>query len=287
MEDELAAKQVLLDFELIALLVLAIGVLFYTLASGRRQRGEPVLQSVEYDFFDLFLMFFPAMLFLMNPLLEVMMLSKQQGEKSAPETPAGLVAIFTMLVNLGFYFVVGVMTFGIIEWVRGRRVVALFGLDRLHPFVIALASIFLGVLSVFLCGSLVGNWSSDYLEGIFGKLDAQAPVEVFENSDTIIHLALSIVMACIAAPIAEEFLFRGYMYGTLRRLTHPIFAAIVVGALFAVVHSNLPALLPLWVFSILLCLAYEWTRCLWVPIGMHAVFNAANIALMLWPLPVE
>ncbi len=288
MEDELAAKQVLLDFELVSLLVLAIGVLLYSFSAGRRRALEGPGISGDYDLFDLFLMFFPAMLFLINPLAEVLLLSNSDAVKPEPKEPAtGLVAIFTMLVNLGFYFVVGVMTFGILEWVRGRKVTVLFGLNRLHPAVIAVASIFLGVLSVFLCGSLIGTWSSDYLEGIFGTLDEQAPVEVFENSDSVIHLALSILMACVAAPVAEEFLFRGYMYGTMRRLTHPIFASIVVGALFAVAHSNLPALLPLWVFSVMLSLAYEWTRCLWVPIGMHAVFNAANIALMLWPLPVE
>lgn len=290
MEDELAAKQVLLDFELVTLLVLVIGVLLYALLPGRRRDPAESRLPGDFDHFDLFLMLFPAMLFLINPIFEVLMLSQPEAAPTEAEAEApatGLVAIFTMLVNLGFYFVVGVMTFGIIEWIRGRKVAVLFGLDRLHPLVIALASIFLGVLSVFLCGSLVGTWSSEYLEGIFGKLDEQAPVEMFQNSDTILHLGLSILMACVAAPIAEEMLFRGYMYGTLRRLTHPVFASIVVGALFAVAHSNLPALLPLWAFSILLSLAYEWTRCLWVPIGMHAVFNAANIALMLWPLPVE
>jgi membrane protease YdiL (CAAX protease family) len=56
---------------------------------------------------------------------------------------------------------------------------------------------------------------------------------------------------------------------------------VIIGGLFAVVHGNLPALLPLWVFSLLLTIAYEATRCLWVPIGMHAFFNAANIVLMM------
>ena len=106
---------------------------------------------------------------------------------------------------------------------------------------------------------------------------------MFQESNSVVHLVLSIVMACIAAPVVEEFLFRGYMYGTLRRLTNPVFAAVVIGALFAVVHGNLPALLPLWVFSILLSFAYEMTRCLWVPVGMHVFFNVANIVLMLMP----
>jgi membrane protease YdiL (CAAX protease family) len=133
----------------------------------------------------------------------------------------------------------------------------------------------------------VGGISNTYLEGVFGELEVQEPVKMFQESKSIVHLSLSIIMACIAAPVVEEFLFRGYMYGTVKRLTNPVFAAVIIGGLFAVVHGNLPALLPLWVFSILLCLAYELTRCLWVPVGMHVFFNAANIVLMLMPESAE
>jgi membrane protease YdiL (CAAX protease family) len=142
-------------------------------------------------------------------------------------------------------------------------------------------------ISLLICAWAVGEISNSYLEGIFGDLEVQEPVRMFQESKSIAHLSLSILMACIAAPVVEEFLFRGYMYGTLRRLTNPVFAAVIIGGLFAVVHGNLPALLPLWVFSILLCLAYEFTRCLWVPVGMHVFFNAANIVLMLMPESAE
>ena len=144
-----------------------------------------------------------------------------------------------------------------------------------------------GVASLLLCAWAVGEFSNFYLKGIFGDLEVQEPVKMFQDSQSTLHLSLSIFLACIAAPLVEEFLFRGYMYGTLRRLTNPVFAAIIIGALFAVVHGNLPALLPLWVFSILLCLAYELTGCLWVSVGMHIFFNAANIVLMLMPEPAK
>lgn len=144
-----------------------------------------------------------------------------------------------------------------------------------------------GVASLVICAWAVGEFSTSYLEGIFGELEVQEPVKMFQESDSLMHLSLSILMACVAAPVVEEFLFRGYMYGTLRRLTNPVFAAVIIGGLFAVVHGNLPALLPLWVFSLLLSIVYEVTRCLWVPVGMHIFFNAANIVLMLMPEAAE
>jgi membrane protease YdiL (CAAX protease family) len=280
--DELAAKQVLLDFELITLIALAVGVAYYALLR-RVQRREPSLEPVDYDMFDLVLMFFPAVLFLMNPIVEAIMASS--GEAKPVEPPKN--DIFTIFVNIGYFAFVGIMTCGIIEWIRNRRVVDLFGLRELSLPKIVVISILGGVASLLICAWAVGGMSNSYLEGVFGELEVQEPVKMFQESKSIVHLSLSIVMACIAAPVVEEFLFRGYMYGTVKRLTNPVFAAVIIGGLFAVVHGNLPALLPLWVFSILLCLAYEFTRCLWVPVGMHVFFNAANIVLMLMPESAE
>ena len=70
--DELAAKQVLLDFELITLIAMALGVAFYVLLRRMRRQGES-LELIDYDMLDLVLMFFPAILFLMNPIVEAVM----------------------------------------------------------------------------------------------------------------------------------------------------------------------------------------------------------------------
>lgn len=286
MNDEAAAKFVLLDFELLALLALALGVGAYAILRPRRMQWMAPAGAADFDFFDLILMFFPALLFLLNPVIEawVSMRAATEGAEAAvaDKTKGGIGAILT---NLGYFLFVGVMTYGLLEWVRNRRVSELFGLNRLRLAPILLYSILGGVFSVWICGVVIGDFTSRYLEGIFGKLELQEPVRLLRESNSPVYLGLSIFLACGVAPLVEEMLFRGYIYGTVRRLTHPIFAILVVGAIFAVVHGNLPALLPLWIFSILLCLAYEWSGSLWVSIGMHAFFNATNIVMMMIPLP--
>ncbi len=286
MNDEAAAKFVLLDFELLALLALALGVGTYAILRPRRMQWMAPTGAADFDFFDLILMFFPALLFLLNPIVEawVAMRAATEGAEAAgaDKTEGGIGAILT---NLGYFLFVGVMTYGLLEWVRNRRVSELFGLSRLRLAPILLYSILGGVFSVWICGMVIGDFTSRYLEGIFGKLELQEPVRLLRESTSPVYLGLSIFLACGVAPLVEEMLFRGYIYGTVRRLTHPIFAILVVGAIFAVVHGNLPALLPLWIFSILLCLAYEWSGSLWVSIGMHAFFNATNIVMMMIPLP--
>ena len=286
--DEIAAKRVLLDVELIALIALVLGVVGHALARRFAMRSDPVPASRDFDGFDLLLMFFPAMLFLLNPVLDVIPQTRDAGPApvDADGAPDGA-GLFSLFVNLGYFGFIGLMTYGIIEWVRNRRVVRLFGLARRSLPVIVVATILGGALSMVVCAWGLGNVSQVFLHGMFGELEMQEPVRKLRESDSAMQLTSAILLACVAAPLVEEFLFRGYMYGALKRATSPVFAAVVIGALFAVVHGNLPALIPLWGFSLLLCAAYEWSGCLWVPVGMHAFFNGANILLMVVPAPIQ
>ena len=115
----------------------------------------------------------------------------------------------------------------------------------------------------------------------FGEMAVQEAVETMLLVKDPAVKVLLIVNACLVAPLAEEILFRGYIYAAVKRYTGPIFSIVVVSLLFAVVHLNIPALWPLWFFAILLTLAYEFSGSLWVPIGIHALFNTFNVALML------
>ena len=72
------------------------------------------------------------------------------------------------------------MTCGIIEWIRNRRVVDLFGLRELSFPKIVVISILGGVASLLICAWAVGEISNSYLEGIFGDLKVQEPVRMFQ-----------------------------------------------------------------------------------------------------------
>lgn len=88
----------------------------------------------------------------------------------------------------------------------------------------------------------------------------------------------------VAAPVAEEFLFRGVLFKGLRDgLRGPFgralavgLAALVSGAIFGALHLGggqdafIPVLIAL---GVLLALAYEWSGTLYVPIVIHALNN--------------
>ena len=99
---------------------------------------------------------------------------------------------------------------------------------------------------------------------------------LLESKDPLVLGAVAVV-ACVGAPLAEEVVFRGYIYAAVKRFTNIPFAVIFSGLLFGAVHGNLLALLPLTVLGIILALAYEYTGSLWAPIVIHFCFNAPTV----------
>jgi len=123
------------------------------------------------------------------------------------------------------------------------------------------------------------------VQKIFGSADdSQMIVKYFLEHPDFKHRAAVIFMAVIMAPVAEEVIFRGYLYGVIRRYGGRVPALLTSSLLFAAIHVHLPSLLGLGILAIILCLVYERTGSLWASMTMHAAFNALTIVvLILWP----
>jgi len=100
-----------------------------------------------------------------------------------------------------------------------------------------------------------------------------------ENTRTLIFF---MVMAVAVAPVAEEFLFRGILYPSIKQLGHPRAAAIGTALLFALFHVNLLTFASLTAVALVLIALYEFTDNLLAPIIAHAVFNASNLIMLFW-----
>ena len=83
-------------------------------------------------------------------------------------------------------------------------------------------------------------------------------------------------LAVVAAPLAEEFIFRGLVFGGLRRTMGLGASMVMSAALFAIVHPP-ASMLPVFVLGLGAALLYDRTRSLLAPVLMHAVYNAAVI----------
>jgi ABC-2 type transport system permease protein len=83
-----------------------------------------------------------------------------------------------------------------------------------------------------------------------------------------------ILLTIVAAPVFEEFIFRGLVFRGLRRTTGPALAVIGSAALFALVHPPI-AIIPVFGLGIAAAVSFERTGFLLAPIVAHCVYNTS------------
>jgi len=165
--------------------------------------------------------------------------------------------------------------------VRGLNPADLFGLRQMHPLRAAgMALTFMVPTLIVVLGLSVGV--NAWMQSFWPEVGAQDTVEAFRTSKDPAAKAMLVVAAVLVAPLVEETIFRGFIYGVLKRFTDGFFAAVCSALLFAVVHFHAGSLFPLAVLALMFCAAYEITGSLLVPMVMHSLFNSTSIALMIF-----
>jgi len=112
-----------------------------------------------------------------------------------------------------------------------------------------------------------------------GHEDLIRRAAAFADPATPLWLTL---VAVVAAPIFEEFIFRGLVFRGLARSFPPGIAVIASAAIFAIVHAPV-SVIPVFVMGVGAALVYHRTGMLAAPMALHAVYNAAVLALQ-WKL---
>jgi membrane protease YdiL (CAAX protease family) len=91
-----------------------------------------------------------------------------------------------------------------------------------------------------------------------------------------------ILDSCVVAPVVEELLFRGVLYGTLRLRLAPLPATVVSAGLFALAHGyGVVGFASVFASGVLWAVAYERTRSLLPGMLTHAASNVQATAIVL------
>jgi membrane protease YdiL (CAAX protease family) len=116
------------------------------------------------------------------------------------------------------------------------------------------------------------------------ETDPQPIVSFLMEHQSLRDRLTVILIAVVAAPLTEELIFRGCLYGILRQIGGKFVAIAVSSLLFALIHGHAPSLAGLMILSVGLSLLYEKTGSLWAPILLHAAFNGLSIyGTLQWP----
>lgn len=89
--------------------------------------------------------------------------------------------------------------------------------------------------------------------------------------------ALLFLTACVAAPVFEEIIFRGFLLPSLTKYV-PVWGAIGISSLvFAIAHLSLSEVIPLTLLGMLLGFVYTRSRNLVSSILMHSLWNSGTL----------
>jgi hypothetical protein len=156
-----------------------------------------------------------------------------------------------------------------------------FGFRRI-PLALGVGAFFAAGIGYYVItavyASLIGLHGSDKL-----------PSELGVSKSTAALVAAS-VFVCVIAPVCEEFFFRGFIFGGLRRMRIVVagrdlgtwVAAILTGILFGLAHTGSASsqyLVPLGFLGFVLCLVRWRTRSLYPCMALHSVNNSLALGV--------
>ncbi len=203
----------------------------------------------------------------------------------APPPTAGWLFISSVLLlilvePMLYIMLVLMVTPGLLA--ENRRTVAeQFGLRRLTPLRTVTYSL-VAFGAVMLVEAPLSQGSTWVLDNLHISHPDQQTVETFRQYDTASAILWFLFQAVLLYPIIEELFFRGLLMTFFKNYMSTWTAIVLSSAIFATVHLNLGAFLPLWFLGFALGLVYEHTGSLLVPIFMHMCFNlATGLSLLL------
>lgn len=136
----------------------------------------------------------------------------------------------------------------------------------------------LGTLAAFIASTVVGG----IIEAITHAKPQEQIISLFEKLPAA-DIPVAVVTAVLIAPLAEELIFRGFLYNAVKHYLRAPAAIIVSSVLFAAAHGDLRLIPELGTAAIIFTCVYEYTGCMWANILCHALFNSiATIAIFVF-----
>lgn len=186
---------------------------------------------------------------------------------------AVLQTIYAALV----YLVTIAVVIGVPWWVRKSRTNKQeLGITRLPSWLdIGLAPA--GFIIYLLATAAITSLATSFIPGFDAT---QAQETGFANLSYRYEYILAFATLVVIAPLAEEILFRGYLFGKLRKYLPAWIAIIITSALFALVHGQWNVGLDVFALSLVLCMLREITGNIWAGVLLHIMKNALAYYLL-------
>ncbi len=187
------------------------------------------------------------------------------GVDSATDAPTGVLIAIQACTALGFILIPILVATGTSGGLKnGLRRLGFVSFRPLQALGWSAAGISAYLAFALIYASVIGQPEQEEIAEKFGNLPAQ------------------FLLIVIAAPLAEEICFRGFLFGGLRKRLPMIPAALAGGLFFGLLHFTTGwSAVPVLVFlGVMFAVVYEKTGSLWPPVILHAVNNGLALAVL-------
>lgn len=205
---------------------------------------------------------FSASLFLLPLLIRVGVISSREAHAAAM---AAINVVTFWLMDVGNFMSVALIVAVVVGFYKDKLVALGFTSKKMPK---ALLYGVLGFVVAFIVAAIVGL----PIQQRFGVDPTQEALSQATGVPGLFPLVF--LSGAIIAPVAEEIIFRGYLYKAFRDRFKPSYAIVMSAALFSVLHLELLATVQLFVIGIALGYVYEKTGNLVAPITLHVLNNA-------------
>lgn len=199
-------------------------------------------------------------------LAQVNLISESANESIVNTTVAAFAYTLTLVIVIGVP----------LKWRRIGTTKEELGLTRLPKWTDILLAPASFVAYMLLAGILLTA-----VTGLFPGFDAEEVQDVgFDGISHYYEYILAFITLVIIAPVAEEVLVRGYLYGKLRKVVSLTTALIISSLLFSLMHFQWNVALNVLPLGVILVLLREMTGSIWAGILLHMLKNGVAFYLL-------
>ncbi len=195
----------------------------------------------------------------------------------------------TMLLQAAIYGVMAMIAIGgpwlLREKLHLPKFRALIGIDRRPQwrdagYALATTPIYYGILLV------IATTVTVILTVVAGTETAQEimgqaqDISFAKTGNSPLQLAAIFLAFVVIAPLFEEALTRGLLFGRLRKILSFWPTAILVSLTFAVAHGQINVAIDTFILSMIMCYVREKTGTIWGTVLMHMIKNGIAFTLL-------
>ena len=137
----------------------------------------------------------------------------------------------------------------------------------------------------FILFMIVASFALLVMQAIMPTIDWNQAQDVgFSGMYGQMDFILAFICLVVIAPLVEEMIFRGWLYGKMRSKMSAVPAILLVSLLFGIVHGQWNVGVVVFVMSIAMCIMRELTGTIWGGMLIHIIKNGiAFYALFINP----